>query len=60
MVTAFTTTVVGMASGLTAFLMHSKQSEWMKDDLLECESLCERRLVEWETAEANTKKLINS
>ncbi|MEL6557940.1 MAG: MotA/TolQ/ExbB proton channel family protein [Bacteroidota bacterium] len=60
MVTAFTTTVVGMASGLTAFLMHSKQSEWMKNDLLECESLCERRLVEWETAEANTKKLINS
>ncbi|MEO1049568.1 MAG: MotA/TolQ/ExbB proton channel family protein [Bacteroidota bacterium] len=60
MVTAFTTTVVGMACGLTAFLMHFKQNEWMKRDLLECESFCERSLVEWETAEAQTEKLINS
>ncbi|MEO1012558.1 MAG: MotA/TolQ/ExbB proton channel family protein [Bacteroidota bacterium] len=59
MVTAFTTTVVGMASGLTAFLLHYKQTEWMKKDLLECESLCEKSLVEWENAEANTAKLIN-
>lgn len=60
MVTAFTTTVVGMASGLTAFLMHYKQTEWMKRDLLECESLCERSLVEWENEVEHTEKLINS
>ena len=60
MVTAFTTTVVGMAAGLTAFLLHYKQTEWMKKDLLECEAFCERRLVEWEAAEAQTEKLINS
>ncbi|MEM6845509.1 MAG: MotA/TolQ/ExbB proton channel family protein [Bacteroidota bacterium] len=60
MVTAFTTTVVGMACGLTAFLMYYKQVEWMKIDLLECESLCERNLMEWENAEEHTSKLINS
>ncbi len=60
MVTAFTTTVVGMASGLTAFLMHYKQVEWLKTDLLECESLCERSLVDWQNAEECTENLINS
>ncbi|MEM6629304.1 MAG: MotA/TolQ/ExbB proton channel family protein [Bacteroidota bacterium] len=60
MVTAFTTTVVGMACGLTAFLMHYKQTEWMKRDLLECESLCERSLLEWEKTVEHTEKLINS
>ncbi|WP_299530230.1 MotA/TolQ/ExbB proton channel family protein [Ulvibacterium sp.] len=60
MVTAFTTTVVGMASGLTAFLMHYKQTEWMKRDLLECESLCERSLMEWENELEHTENLINS
>ncbi|MEM8907842.1 MAG: MotA/TolQ/ExbB proton channel family protein [Bacteroidota bacterium] len=60
MVTAFTTTVVGMACGLTAFLMHYKQVEWMRADLLECESLCEKSLVEWQNAEERTENLINS
>ncbi|MEL7004433.1 MAG: MotA/TolQ/ExbB proton channel family protein [Bacteroidota bacterium] len=60
MVTAFTTTVVGMAAGLTAFLLHYKEAEWMKKDLLECESMCERSLVEWENAEQHAEKLINS
>ncbi len=60
MVTAFTTTVVGMACGLSAFIMHSIQNEWMKRDLLECETLCERNLVDWETAESQTEKLIKS
>ena len=60
MVTAFTTTVVGMASGLTAFLLHYKQTEWMKKDLFECESLCERSLLEWENASVQTENLINS
>ncbi|WP_109832757.1 MotA/TolQ/ExbB proton channel family protein [Reichenbachiella versicolor] len=48
MVTAFTTTVVGMASGLSAFLLNHKQSEWMKKDLLECETLCEQHLIQKE------------
>lgn len=60
MVTAFTTTVVGMATGLTAFLMNYKQTAWMHRDLLECESLCEKSLVEWEATEQGTEKLINS
>ncbi|MEM6643730.1 MAG: MotA/TolQ/ExbB proton channel family protein [Bacteroidota bacterium] len=60
MVTAFTTTIVGMAAGLTAFLMNYKQTEWMQRDLLECESLCERSLAEWEVAEQGTEKLITS
>ena len=60
MVTAFTTTVVGMACGLSAYLMNFKQPEWMKSDLLECEASCERRILEWEDAEQHTKKLINS
>jgi len=45
MVTAFTTTVVGMACGLTAFLMNYKQTEWMKQDLFECEAICDKSLV---------------
>lgn len=60
MVTAFTTTVVGMACGLSAFLMNYKQTEWMKSDLLECEAQCERSLLEWEAATQQTEKLINS
>ena len=60
MVTAFTTTIVGMAAGLSAFLMNYKQTEWMQRDLLECESLCEKSLVEWEAAEQGTEKLINN
>ena len=48
MVTAFTTTVVGMACGLSAFLLNYKQTEWMKQDLLECENLCEKALIELE------------
>lgn len=60
MVTAFTTTIVGMAAGLSAFLMNYKQTEWMQRDLLECESLCEKSLVEWDAAEQGTEKLINS
>ena len=56
MVTAFTTTVVGMASGLIAFLLHYKQTEWMKKDLFACESLCEKSLVEWEMALQNSIK----
>ena len=60
MVTAFTTTIVGMAAGLTAFLMNYKQTEWMQRDLLECEALCEKSLAEWEAAEQGAEKLINS
>ncbi len=60
MVTAFTTTVVGMACGLTAFLMHYKQSSWMKNDLLECESMCERNLLDWETTNRSGQELVNS
>ncbi|WP_462247889.1 MotA/TolQ/ExbB proton channel family protein [Ekhidna sp.] len=60
MVTAFTTTIVGMAAGLTAFLMNYKQTEWMQRDLLECESLCEKSLVEWEESEQGMEKLANS
>ena len=56
MVTAFTTTVVGMGCGLSAFLMHYQQTAWMKADLLECEALCEKSLVELES----TDKLINN
>lgn len=60
MVTAFTTTIVGMAAGLTAFLINYKQTEWMQRDLLECESLCEKSLSEWEVAERDTESPINS
>ena len=60
MVTAFTTTVLGMACGLTAYLMNFKQTEWMRSDLLECESQCEKSLLEWENAEEHAEKLINS
>ena len=60
MVTAFTTTVVGMACGLTAFLMNYKQTEWMRQDLLECESICDRSLVDWERTEHGKEKLINA
>ena len=60
MVTAFTTTVLGMACGLTAYLMNFKQTEWMRSDLLECESLCEKSLLDWEEAAQQTEKLINS
>ncbi|MEM8894396.1 MAG: MotA/TolQ/ExbB proton channel family protein [Bacteroidota bacterium] len=60
MVTAFTTTIVGMAAGLSAFLMNYKQTEWMQRDLLECEALCEKSLAEWEAAEQGAEKLINN
>ena len=59
MVTAFTTTVVGMACGLTAFLMNYKQTEWMKQDLFECEALCEKSLVAYAEAENHEERLIN-
>jgi len=60
MVTAFTTTIVGMAAGLIAFLLNYKQTEWMRHDRLECEILCEKSRLEWEAAEQGTEKLINS
>ena len=60
MVTAFTTTIVGMAAGLIAFLLNYKQTEWLKKDLFECESICERSLIQWENTEGQTEKLINS
>ncbi|HAA11671.1 MAG TPA: hypothetical protein DCE41_08220, partial [Cytophagales bacterium] len=59
MVTAFTTTVVGMACGLTAFLMNYKQTEWMKQDLFECEALCERSLVEHAPEENPAEVLVS-
>lgn len=45
MVTAFTTTVVGMACGLSAFSIVHKRAIWKKEDLLECEILCERIML---------------
>lgn len=60
MVTAFTTTIVGMAAGLTAFLLNYKKTEWMQRDLLECEFLCEKSLTEWENETQGAEKLINS
>ncbi|MEM9142776.1 MAG: MotA/TolQ/ExbB proton channel family protein [Bacteroidota bacterium] len=59
MVTAFTTTVVGMFAGLTAFLLHYKQMEWMKKDLQRCEALCEKSLVEWEMTSEHHQKIAN-
>lgn len=56
MVTAFTTTVVGMASGLTAFLMNYQQTEWMKQDLFECEAMCDKSLVALASEDNNAVK----
>jgi len=46
MVTAFTATVVGLACGVTAYLMSLVREKWVKEDMREMECATERRLRE--------------
>lgn len=46
MVTAFTTTIVGIACGMIAYLIAMTQEKWLKADFLTCEIYCETRLRE--------------
>ena len=46
MVTAFTTTVVGLACGVAAYLMSMVREKWVKEDMREMECATERKLRE--------------
>lgn len=46
MVTAFTTTVVGLACGVAAYLMSLVREKWVKEDMREMECATERKLRE--------------
>jgi biopolymer transport protein ExbB/TolQ len=46
MVTAFTTTVVGLACGVAAYLMSLVREKWVKEDMREMEYATERKLRE--------------
>src|SRR5208283_1154958 len=46
MVTAFTTTVVGLACGVIAYLVSLVREKWVKEDMREMECLTERKLRE--------------
>jgi biopolymer transport protein ExbB/TolQ len=51
MVTAFTTTVVGLACGVAAYLMALVREKWVKEDLREMECVTERLLRDAARAE---------
>jgi biopolymer transport protein ExbB/TolQ len=44
MVTAFTTTVVGLACGVVAYLLSMVREKWVKEDMREMECVTERQL----------------
>ena len=46
MVTAFTTTVVGLGCGVAAYLMSMVREKWVKEDMREMECATERKLRE--------------
>jgi biopolymer transport protein ExbB/TolQ len=46
MVTAFTTTVVGLACGVIAYLVSLVREKWVKEDMREMECVTERKLRE--------------
>jgi hypothetical protein len=46
MVTAFTTTVVGLACGVAAYLISLVREKWVKEDMREMECATERKLRE--------------
>lgn len=51
MVTAFTTTVVGLASGVAAYLMSLVKEKWVRADMREMEYLTELALEEFKRKE---------
>lgn len=51
MVTAFTTTVVGLACGVAAYLMSLVKEKWIRVDIREMEYLTELALVEFKKKE---------
>lgn len=48
MVTAFTTTIVGVACGIVAYLISMAREKWLKAAFLECEIYCELLLRDQE------------
>jgi len=46
MVTAFTTTIVGLGCGVAAYLMSMVREKWVKEDMREMECATERKLRE--------------
>ncbi len=59
MVTAFTTTIVGITCGLVAYLISIVKEKWMKAGFLDCELYCElllREQVNNKATDAETQK----
>ncbi|MDW7693065.1 MotA/TolQ/ExbB proton channel family protein [Flammeovirgaceae bacterium SG7u.111] len=54
MVTAFTTTVVGMACGLSAFVIVHARTNWKRADTLSCEAICQQRMVDFSENQPST------
>ncbi len=51
MVTAFTTTIIGIICGLIAYLISMVKEKWLNADFIECENYCELLLRENSTEE---------
>lgn len=50
MVTAFTSTIIGLACSTVAYLISMTREKWLKADFLECEIYCEQLLRETDGA----------